>query len=211
MRTLRVVNFVTLDGVMQGPGHPDEDRRGAFDHGGWVVPYLDDEWAAFAAAGIAEGDALLFGRITYEKMVAYWPHQPPDDPIAATMNRFIKYVASTTLDHVSWQNTELIKNDVVTEVAKLKEQPGKNITVLGSGNLLQTLMRNDLIDEYALLLCPLILGSGKHLFEDGGPKGPLTLVDSKATGTGALILTYQPTLQSRRARSANAASSHTTM
>jgi dihydrofolate reductase len=192
MRTLRMVNFLTLDGVMQGPGHPDEDRRGGFEHGGWVTPYLDDAWGRFAAEGMQQGDSLLFGRITYEKMAAYWPHQPDADPIAATMNRFTKYVTSTTLDQVSWENTVVITGDVVAEVSKLKTQPGKNITILGSGNLLRTLMRRDLIDEYALLLCPLILGSGMRLFDDALPKTPLTLVDSTTTSTGALILTYRP-------------------
>ena len=192
MRQLSVVNFVTLDGVMQGPGHPDEDRSGGFEHGGWVTPYLDEDWGRVAAEGMAAGDSLLFGRTTYEKMAAYWPHQPDDDPIAATMNRFTKFVASRTLDEVTWQNSVLIKGDVVTEIGKLKERPGKNITILGSGELIQTLMGHDLIDEYDLLLCPLILGQGKRLFRDGGPKTPLKLVDSKTTSTGALILTYRP-------------------
>lgn len=198
MRTLSVVNFVTLDGVMQGPGDAEEDRSGGFEHGGWVSPYLDEVWGRFAAEGMAAGDALLFGRKTYEKMVAYWPLQPEDNPIAATMNRFTKYVVSTTLDDVSWQNSVLINGDVVREITMLKNQPGKNITVLGSGDLLQTLMRHDLIDEYVLLLCPLVLGGGKRLFRDGGPKMPFELVDSKATSTGALILTYQPGAQTGR-------------
>lgn len=192
MRKLSVVNFVTLDGVMQGPGDPDEDRSGGFEHGGWVAPYLDETWGRFAAEGIGEGDSLLFGRKTYEKMAAYWPHQPDDDPIAATMNRFTKYVVSRTLENLDWKNSELIKGDVVTEVTKLKDQPGKNITVLGSGELLQTLIGADLIDEYVLLLCPLVLGEGKRLFKDGGPMASLKLVESKATTTGALILTYRP-------------------
>jgi dihydrofolate reductase len=131
VRKVIVVNFVTLDGVMQAPGHPDEDRSGEFEHGGWATPYLDEEWGKIAAEGIGAADALLFGRITYEAMAAYWPNQPDDEPFAATINRFAKYVVSNTLDDVSWQNSTLIKGDVVAEITKLKEQPGKNITVLG--------------------------------------------------------------------------------
>lgn len=199
MRQLNVVNFLTLDGVMQGPGHPDEDRSGGFEHGGWVPPYLDEEWGRVAAEGIAETDALLFGRSTYEKMESYWSHQPDDDPMAATMKRFTKYVASRTLDDVTWENSTLIKGDVVAEITRLKEQPGKNITILGSGDLLQTLMRHDLIDEYLLVVCPLVLGEGKRMFRDGGPNTPLTLVDSKMLGTGAMILTYRPESKTDRA------------
>jgi dihydrofolate reductase len=131
-------------------------------------------------------------------MVAYWPHQPDDDPIAATMNRFTKYVVSTTLDEVTWQSSILIRGDVVAAIAKIKEQPGKNITVLGSGELIRTLMEHALIDEYHLLLCPLVLGTGKRLFSDPGPKVPLELVDSKPTSTGALILTYRPESKAER-------------
>lgn len=192
MRKLNVVNFVTLDGVMQGPGHPDEDRCGGFEHGGWVTPFLNEEWSRVADEGMAEGDALLFGRKTYEKMAAYWPHQPDDDPIVATMNRFTKYVVSRTLDEVAWRNSMLIKGDVVAEITNLKQQPGKNITILGSGDLLRTLMAHDVIDEYDLLVCPLVLGRGKRLFRDGGPKTSLKLVASKTISTGALILTYRP-------------------
>lgn len=192
MRKVIVVNFLTLDGVMQGPGHADEDRSGGFEYGGWVTPYLDEEWGSLAAEGIAAADALLFGRKTYEKMAAYWPHQPDDDPIAATMNHFTKYVVSNTLDDVPWQNSTLIKGDVVAEITKLKEQPGKNITVLGSGDLIQTLMGHDVIDEYQLLVCPLVLGGGKRLFRDGGPKTALKLVDSKTISSGGVILTYRP-------------------
>jgi dihydrofolate reductase len=192
MRKLMVVNYLTLDGVMQGPGHLDEDRSGGFEHGGWVTQYLDEEWGRLAAEGIAATDALLFGRKTYEKMAAYWPHQSDDDPIAATMNHFTKYVASKTLDEVPWRNSMLIKGDVVDEIAQLKEQPGKNIAILGSGDLLQTMMRHNLVDEYQLLVCPLVLGDGKRLFRDGGPKTSLKLLDSRTLSSGAVILTYRP-------------------
>ena len=198
MRKMVVVNYLTLDGIMQGPGHADEDRSGGFEHGGWVTPYLEEVWGEVAAAGIAASDALLFGRRTYEKMAAYWPHQPDDDPIAATMNNFPKYVVSKSLDLVTWANSLVIKHDAVAEIEKLKEQPGKNITMLGSGDLLRTLMSHDLVDEYQLVVCPLVLGEGKRLFRDGAPKTPLDLVDCKTTSTGTLILTYRPTRRRSR-------------
>lgn len=192
MRKVVVVNFLTLDGVMQAPGHADEDRSGGFEYGGWVTPYLDEQWGRVAAEGIAASDAFLFGRKTYEIMAAHWPNQPDDEPFAATMNSFTKYVVSNSLDDVTWQNSTLIKGDVVAEIIRLKERPGKNITVLGSGDLIQTLMRHDLVDEYHLVVYPLVLGGGKHLFRDGGPKASLELVDSTATSSGGLILTYRP-------------------
>lgn len=192
MRKVVVVNFLTLDGVMQAPAHADEDRSGGFEHGGWVTPYIDEEWGSVAAEGMAASDAFLFGRKTYENMAAHWPNQPDDDPIAASMNRFTKYVVSNTLDDVAWQNSTVIKGDVVGEITKLKEQPGKNITVWGSGDLIQTLMGHDLVDEYQLVVYPFVLGGGKRLFRDGGPKTPLKLVDSKITSSGGLILTYRP-------------------
>lgn len=192
MGEISVVNFVSLDGVMQGPGSPDEDRTGGFPHGGWVGPYLDEDWMQFASKGLAGGSALLFGRVTYEKMVAHWPNVSNDDPIAAKMNNSTKYVVSNTLKDVSWHHTHLIRGDAATEVAKLKEEPGDDITILGSGALLEDLIRNDLIDSYTLLLCPLVLGTGKRLFRDGEPKTPLNLVESRQTSTGAVILVYEP-------------------
>lgn len=132
-------------------------------------------------------------------MAAYWPYQPDDDPVAVKMNRSPKFVASRTLDDVPWENSTLLKGDAVAEITKLKQRPGKSITVLGSGDLLQTLMGADLIDEYTLLVCPLVLGSGKRLFRDGGPKTPLELVDSTATKSGALLATYRPVSKLERA------------
>ena len=192
MRQVSVVNFVSLDGVMQGPGNPDEDRTGGFEHGGWVGPYIDDDWMQFASKGLSSGNALLFGRVTYEKMVAHWPNVSNDDPVAAKMNTSTKYVVSKSLDEVTWENTHLIKGDGATEVAKLKETDGEDITILGSGALIHDLIKNNLVDSYTLLQCPLILGSGKRLFRDGEPKTPLNLVESRQTSTGALILVYQP-------------------
>jgi dihydrofolate reductase len=192
MRQIGVVNFLTLDGVMQSPASPDEDRSGGFEYGGWVQPYLDEVWGNVAGEGMAAADALLFGRTTYEKMFGYWPNQPDDDPVAAMMNRSTKYVVSNTLEEVTWENSKLIKGDVAAEITKIKQEPGKGITVLGSGDLIQTLMKHDLIDQYVLVVYPIVLGSGKRLFKDGAPKTPLKLVDSKPTTTGGMILTYRP-------------------
>jgi dihydrofolate reductase len=192
MRRLVVTEFLSLDGVYQGPGAPDEDTEDGFRHGGWQMPYADDVLGEMAAEGMAHTDAQLFGRKTYEIMAAYWPNAPNDDPYARHLNAVQKYVASTTLDGVEWQNTTLLEGDVVEQVADLKEQSGNNISVLGSGNLVQTLMRNDLVDEYSLAVYPIVLGSGKRLFPEDDQVRKLRLVDSKPTTTGGLLLTYEP-------------------
>lgn len=192
MRKLVVIEFLSLDGVMQAPGAPDEDTEGGFRHGGWSMQYFDDVAGAAAAEGMAATDAHLFGRKTYEIMAAHWPKQPKDDPFAQHLNSTAKYVASRTLQSVEWENSTLIKGDVAEEVAKLKEQPGKNIAVLGSGELVQTLIENDLVDEYLLTVSPIVLGSGKRLFRDSDQTRSLGLIDSKTTSTGNLMLTYRP-------------------
>jgi dihydrofolate reductase len=189
---LRVIEFLSLDGVMQAPGAPDEDTEGGFQHGGWQRPYFDEVLGATAAEGMAETDAYLFGRKTYEKMAAYWPTAPEDDPYGRHMNSTPKYVASRTLRDVEWQNSTLIKGDVAEEVARLKEQPRKNIAVLGSGDLVQTLLEHDLVDEIFLAVYPIVLGSGKRLFREADQVRKLSLVDSKPTSTGGVILTYRP-------------------
>jgi dihydrofolate reductase len=189
---VRVIEFLSLDGVMQAPGAADEDTEGGFQHGGWQRPYFDDVLGATAAEGMAETDAYLFGRKTYEKMAAYWPTAPEDDPYGRHMNSTPKYVASRTLQDVEWQNSTLIEGDVAEKVARLKEQPGKNIAVLGSGDLVQTLLEHDLVDEFFLAVYPLVLGSGKRLFRDSDQVRKLRLVDSKPTSTGGVILTYRP-------------------
>jgi dihydrofolate reductase len=191
MRMLRVIEFLSLDGVMQAPGDPEEDTEGGFEHGGWQRPYVDDVLGATAAEGMAATDSYLFGRKTYEKMAAYWPTAPGDDPYAKHLNRTPKYVASTTLQSVRWQTSTLIKGDVAEEVAKLKEQPGKNIAVLGSGDLVQTLIEHDLVDEYFLAVFPIVLGSGKRLFRQADEARRLNLVDCKATTTGGVMLTLR--------------------
>jgi dihydrofolate reductase len=193
MSKLVVTSMLTLDGVMQGPGHPDEDRRGGFEHGGWAPPYADDVMGGVMAEGIAKGGSLLLGRRTYEKFAAYWPHQPDDNPYAAVLNNRQKYVASTTLEEpLPWANSTLLEDDAAESVARLREQPGKDIVVLGSGDLVQSLMRHDLVDEYVLSFHPLVLGSGRRLFPDGTSFAALRLVDSVTTTTGVVIATYQP-------------------
>jgi dihydrofolate reductase len=186
-----VVNmFVSLDGVMQGPGGPDEDREGGFEHGGWQAPYLDEESGKIISEGIARLDALLLGRKTYEIFAAYWPQAPADDPIAARLNSAPKYVASRTLDTVQWTNSKLIRGEVADEVARLK-QDYDQIHVIGSGNLVQTLLRDDLVDQSNLWVFPVLLGSGKRLFAEGTIPTALRLLNSATFSTGAVLLTYQ--------------------
>jgi dihydrofolate reductase len=192
MRKLVVNEFLSLDGVMQAPGDPEEDTEGGFRHGGWQRPYFDDVLGAAAAEGMAETDAYLFGRKTYEIMADFWPTAPADDPYAGHLNNTAKYVASTTLQDTGWQNSTLLHGDLAEQVARLKQQPGDNIAVLGSGDLVQTLISNDLVDEYSLMIFPIVLGSGKRLFRDTDQTSTLRLVDSKTTTTGGLMLTYHP-------------------
>ena len=192
-RKLVAVEFLTLDGIMQGPGGPNEDREGGFEHGGWQMPYNDEVMGKAASEGISSAGGYLFGRKTYEIFAAYWPHQPDDAPFAATLNELPKYVASRTLkEPLEWAKSTLLKGDVADEVRKLKEQPGEDLVLMGSGDLAQTLMAHDLIDEYSLWIHPIVLGNGKRLFRDGGPTKPLRLVDSTTSGTGVLLLTYRP-------------------
>lgn len=187
-----VTSSLTLDGVMQAPGRPDEDRRGGFEHGGWAVPYADSVMASAMAEGIAKSGPLLLGRRTYEDFAAVWPNQPEDNPYTTVINNCQKYVASTTLkEPLSWNNSALLEGDAAEGVARLKRQPGKDLVVLGSGELVRSLLRHDLIDEYVLLIHPLILGSGRRLFTDDVSRAALRLVDSKITTTGVVIATYQ--------------------
>ena len=190
---LTLTMFVTLDGVVQAPGGPNEDPSGGFEHGGWLVPYADEDMMKAMAGFFAEVDAFLLGRRTYEIFAAAWPRvTDPDDPIASRLNGLPKYVASRTLDEVSWQGSELLKGDVATEVAELKRRPGRELQVHGSGGLAQTLMQHDLIDEYRLLTYPVVLGKGKRLFADGAKPVALDLIDHKTTSTGVSIDVYTP-------------------
>jgi dihydrofolate reductase len=193
MSRLVVVNNVTLDGVMQSPGHPDEDRRGGFEHGGWAPPYLDEVMGRKMGEGMAQGAAMLFGRRTFQKMEAGWRDGPEDSPFTAVMNERQKYVASTTLEGpLDWQNSTLLEGDVPDAVAKLREQPGGDTVILGSGELVRSLMPHDLVDELVLSIHPLVLGSGLRFFVDAGPFRALKLVDSVTTTTGVIIATYHP-------------------
>lgn len=191
MRKLIVVNSLTLDGVMQAPGRPDEDRRGGFVFGGWAQPYNDAVMGKIMGTHMAQGGALLFGRRTYEDFAAIWPNQG-DNPFTAVLNERQKYVVSTTLEEpLSWRNSTLLKGDAAEAVARLKGQPGEDIVVLGSGELVRSLTRRKLVDQYLLLIHPLVLGTGQRLFPEGNPVARLRLVESVPTTTGVVIATYR--------------------
>ena len=192
MRRVVVVEYVSVDGVIQAPGHAGEDPEGGFEHGGWTGPFMAEHRKYLSEEFQAAG-AFLLGRLTYEIFAEYWPTvTDEEDDIARALNSLPKYVASTTLNEAEWDGTTLIKSDVAEEVARLKEQPGKDILVVGSCGLAQTLMHHDLVDEYRLWLHPVVLGSGKRLFREGGPTTTLRLVDTKTTSSGLVILTYEP-------------------
>lgn len=189
MRHVTVFMNLSLDGVMQAPAEPDEDRRGGFAHGGWGAPYNAMAQAGDSMPGI---DALLLGRRTYERFYAVWP-QRKDSPYSALLDNMQKYVASTTLSEpLAWRNSTLLQGDAAEAVARLKQQPGPDIVIMGSGELVQSLMRANLIDEYLLLIHPLVLGSGRRLFPDGGASATLQLTGSKTTSNGVVIATYRP-------------------
>jgi dihydrofolate reductase len=193
MSKLVVNTNLTLDGVMQSPAGPDEDRRGGFERGGWAPPYFDQVMGEVAAEGMAKDGSMLFGRRTFEQFASFWPTQPDDNPFAAVLNRRQKYVASRTLEEpLSWSNSTLLRGDAMEAVAALKEQPDNDLVVLGSGELVQSLMRANLVDEYVLLIHPLVLGTGRRLFTDGGASADLRLADTKTTTTGVIIATYLP-------------------
>jgi dihydrofolate reductase len=192
MSRIVVFNNVTLDGVMQAPGRYDEDLRDGFQYGGWAAPYTDPDLGRAIGESMAQSGALLLGRRTYEDFYSVWPNRT-DNPFTEVLNNAQKYVASTTLkEPLVWRNSTLLKGNVPEAIARLKAQPGKDIVVLGSGELLQTLVKHNLVDQYTLLIHPLVLGSGHHLFADGGPFIALRLVDCKTTTTGVVIATYQP-------------------
>jgi dihydrofolate reductase len=191
MSRLVITNNLTLDGVMQSPSHPDEDRRGGFDQGGWALPYADLVMTDYMGRRIQQDGTMLFGRRTYEQFASYWPHQPDETPYAAILNKRRKYVVSTTLrDPLPWANSTLLEG--VEAVAELKEQAGGDMAVLGSGELAQSLMRHGLVDEYVLSIHPLVLGSGRRLFPEGTTSAKLQLVDSVTTTTGVVIGTFRP-------------------
>ncbi len=192
MRKLVVVEFMSLDGVVQAPGDPQEDTEGGFAHGGWQRPYFDDVFMRQAAGGMAETDAQLFGRKTYDKMAAFWPTVGDDDPFAKHLNSVTKYVASRTITEATWEGTTVLNGDVAAQVREIKQRDGGTISVLGSAELAQTLMASDLIDEYFLAVHPILLGSGKKLFRDAEQVRKLELADATPTTTGVLLTTYRP-------------------
>lgn len=192
MRKLVVGTFLTLDGVMQAPGGPDEDREGGFQHGGWLVPYFDEKFGEIMTEWTRRAGAFLLGRKTYEIFAASWPKSTdPEDEIATALNTRPKFVASRTLDKVNWNNSHLLKGDVANEVAKLKALEGGEIQVHGSGDLLQTLLKHDLIDMFRIWQFPVVIGVGKRLFGEGTIPGSFRLVDAQQTTTGAVLHVYE--------------------
>jgi dihydrofolate reductase len=190
MRTLMVAAFISLDGVVQAPGGPDEDRDGGFEHGGWAAPHIDDEVLARAIGFTARADALLLGRRTYEEFAATWPLAAADDPIGSRWNAVPKFVASRTLTSVSWQNSTLLEGDAAGAVADLKKTDGGEIQVHGSGQLVQTLLAHDLVDELHLVVIPVLIGSGKRLFGGGTVPARFDLVASATTRSGVVVARY---------------------
>jgi dihydrofolate reductase len=195
MRRLIVNEFMSLDGVTQAPGAADEDTSGGFKHGGWNLRYMADQVAQkWALGGIVEAGGFLLGRRTYEIFAAYWPNAPEDEQvIAEPLNTKPKYVASTTLgEPLGWQNATLLRGDLADAVAALKQGDGDDIHVIGSTQLVQTLTEHDLVDEFRIMIDPLLLGGGRRIFRDDGTLRPLRLVDSQVTTTGAILTTYAP-------------------
>lgn len=192
---LVVTEFMSLDGVVQAPGGPEEDTDGGFSHGGWTFPYFDEEvMGPFFDKAMADAEAALFGRRTWQTMAAAWPERA-GDPFADRINSITKYVASRTLTQgdLTWDNSHLLPpDDVVGAIEELRTQPGGDLTMMGSSNLAHTLIESDLVDEYRLLIFPLLLGGGKRLFPEDGAARKLDLVDVTPTSTGVQIHTYRP-------------------
>lgn len=190
---LTVTSHLTLDGVMQSNGKPEPELNDGFEQGGWQVPYFDQDLDRLTADWVLAADAFLLGRRTYELFAEYWSQvTDPNDPRATRLNALPKYVASTSLDRLQWHNSILLQGDVVEEVARLKRQPGNELQVHGSAELVRTLMNQDLVDEYRLLIHPVILGNGKRLFADGTTPAALELIDSRITSRGVVAHIYRP-------------------
>lgn len=191
MRKVVAVEWMTLDGVVQAPGHPDEDRSGGFEHGGWHLGYFDDLSREWVVQGYAEAGGFLLGHRTYENLAAYWPNASEEEQvIAEPLNTKPKYVASRTLaEPLEWQNSTLLTGDITRAVSTLKHEEGRDLHVIGSSEFAQTLIDHGLVDEYRLMIDPLLAGGGKRLFRNGTLK-PLRLVESQATSTGAILATY---------------------
>ena len=192
MRTISAILNISMDGVIQAPGRPDEDTRDGFDRGGWAVPYNDDVMAQRMGESMASSGAMLFGRRTYQDFYGYWPQQT-DNPFTPYLNQATKYVVSSTLtEPLPWENSILLSGDPTASVAKLKAESGPDLGIVGSGELLRSLLAAGLIDRYVLLIHPLVLGQGRRLFDDRGPGADLELVDSVTTSKGVIIGTYEP-------------------
>jgi dihydrofolate reductase len=184
--------MVTLDGVYQGPGGPEEDRRGGFDRGGWTAPYGDEEGWSFLTSWFERADAFLLGRKTWEIWESYWPLHDAGDPVSHGINVLPKHVASTTLKDSEWQNTHVVSGDLEAAVRELKAQPGRELQVHGSGELLRWLLERDLVDELNLRLYPVVVGDGLRLFPEQGQTHALTLAESRSLPSGLTLLTYRP-------------------
>jgi dihydrofolate reductase len=191
MKKLIVLSFITLDGVMQAPGGPEEDPTGDFSYGGWIVPYVDDFLGNVIVQQLSGPFDLLLGRKTYEIFAAHWPYQNTEiDPIAAAFGRAKKYVVSNTLLRLDWSPSMLIQGDVVEKITKLKTQDGPDLQVYGSGKLIQKLLTHDLVDELWLKIFPITLGKGKRLFAEGTAPSAFALLESKTSPSGVIIATY---------------------
>jgi dihydrofolate reductase len=194
MRKLIADEFVTLDGVMQAPGQADEDTSGGFRHGGWHVGYFDDIAMRLVVENVVKAGGFLLGRRTYEIFAAHWPNASEEEQVLAEpLNTKPKYVASRTLtEPLDWRNSTVLQGDLAEAVAALKQEDGEDLHVIGSGELVQTLFGQGLVDEFRLMIDPVVLGGGKRLFRDDGVLSPLRLVDSQVTTTGVIIATYAP-------------------
>jgi dihydrofolate reductase len=191
MRRLIVQSFVTLDGVMQAPGGPGEDDSGGFAHGGWSVNYWDEQMGEVMDEATSKPFAMVLGRRTYDIMAAYWPHASEEEG-AKVFNEATKYVASRNRPRLEWSNSVLIDGDAADGIAALKQEDGPELQVHGSANLIQTLLRHNLVDQYRLWIFPVVLGSGKRLFAEGTTPSGLSLVDSKVSTTGVVMGTWEP-------------------
>jgi dihydrofolate reductase len=191
VRNISATLNISMDGVIQGPGRPDEDTRGGFDRGGWALPYNDEVMAQRMGEGMASSGTMLFGRRTYEDFYGYWPRQT-DNPFTPYLNQATKYVVSSTLSEpLPWQNSILLPGDPAASVADLKSQSGPDLGIVGSAQLVRSLLAANLIDGYVLLIHPLVLGQGRRLFDERGPGVDFDLVDSVTTSKGVIIATYQ--------------------
>ncbi|GGU24447.1 dihydrofolate reductase family protein [Streptomyces lavendofoliae] len=192
MAKLTLTTFMTLDGVMQAPGGPDEDRTDGFAYGGWSVPFVDEEFGRFMDGVFGRVDAFLLGRRTYEIFAAYWPHVTDEnDPVASRLNALPKYVVSRTLDKAGWNNSTVLGGDLAEDVGRLKQGPGEEIQVHGSARLAQSLIALGLVDELNLLVYPVFLGKGRRLFPEGGSPTAFELTGHRTTSTGVAIHTYR--------------------